>query len=94
MSKWAIRGFTLGLADMLLPYGIVVNAIGPGPVATEMLGREAGDSLYKAGQPSGRYAAPEEIANLAVFMVSGMGDMIVGDTFYITGGSGTLSYHN
>lgn len=44
--------------------------------------------------PSGRYAMPSEIANLAVFMVSDMGNMIVGDTFYMTGGSGTITYHN
>ena len=91
MSKWAIRGFTLGLAEVLLPYGIIVNAIAPGPVATGMMNKREGDNLYKANQPSGRYATPEEIANLAVFMVSDMGNLIVGDTFYITGGSGTIS---
>ncbi len=42
---------------------------------------------------AGRFAMPEEIAALAVFMVSGMGDMIVGDTFYMTGGSGTITLH-
>lgn len=66
MSKWAVRGFTLGLAD----------------------------TLYNATNPSGRYAVPEEIASLATFMVSSMGDMIVGDTFYMTGGSGTIRLHD
>ena len=93
MSKWAVRGFTLGLADTLLPYGITVNAIGPGPVATAMLGHENAENIYNQSSPSGRYAEPEEIANLATFMVSDMGDLIVGDTFYITGGSGTISMH-
>lgn len=91
MSKWAIRGFTLGLAEQLIPHGIIVNAIAPGPVATPMMGKEKGDSLYKERQPSGRYAVPEEIAPLAVFMVSDFGNLIVGDTYYITGGSGTIS---
>lgn len=94
MSKWAVRGLTLGLADKLIPYGIVVNAIAPGATATPMLNREPGATLYNETCPAGRYTTPEEIANLAVFMVSGMGDMIVGDTFYITGGSGTITYHN
>ncbi|MBR0341465.1 MAG: SDR family oxidoreductase [Oscillospiraceae bacterium] len=93
MSKWAVRGFTIGAADVLLPYGIVVNAIGPGPTATKMLGKEDGDSIYNSTNPSGRYATPEEIASLALFMVSGAGDMIVGDTFYMTGGSGITSLH-
>lgn len=92
MSKWAIRGFTLGLADTLLPYGIIVNAIAPGPVATSMLGKSSEDSIDNPSCPIGRYAMPEEIANLATFMVSNMGEMIVGDTFYMTGGSGTISY--
>lgn len=94
MSKWAIRGFTLGLADTLLPYGIVVNAIAPGPTATPMLGKNEGDSIAESSNPSGRYAMPEEIARLAVFMVSGLGDMVVGDTFYMTGGSGTITLHH
>ena len=93
MSKWAVRGLTLGLADCLLPHGIIVNAIAPGPVATPMLGKKEGDEIFNSGNPSGRYAMPSEIANLAVFMVSSMGDLIVGDTFYITGGSGNITLH-
>ena len=93
MSKWAVRGLTLGLADCLLPHGIIVNAIAPGPVATPMLGKNEGDEIFNATNPSGRFAMPSEIANLAVFMVSSMGDLIVGDTFYITGGSGNISLH-
>lgn len=93
MSKWAVRGLTLGMADRLLPYGIVVNAIAPGPVATPMLNKHVGDSIFSATCPAGRYAMPEEIAKLATFMVSDMGDLIVGDTFYMTGGSGTITLH-
>lgn len=93
MSKWELKGLTMGLADKLLPYGIVVNAIAPGPTATPMLGKSINDSIYKPDNPSGRYTMPEEIAALAVFMVSSAGDMIVGDTFYMTGGSGTISLH-
>ncbi len=94
ISKWAVRGFTLGLADLLLPHGIVVNAIAPGPVATPMQRIGEDENLFLLGQPSKRFAVPSEIANLAVFMVSDMGDLIVGDSFYITGGSGTVSLHN
>ena len=93
LSKWAVRGMTLGLADLLLPYGIIVNAIAPGPVATPMLGKNEGDLIYNAGTPNKRYAMPSEIAELAVFMVSDMGNLIVGDTFFITGGSGNISLH-
>lgn len=93
MSKWAVRGLTLGIADRLLPYGIIVNAIAPGPTATPMLEKDEGDSIFNATCPAGRFAMPSEIAALATFMVSDMGDMIVGDTFYMTGGSGTITLH-
>lgn len=94
MSKWAVRGLTLGLADTLLPYGIVVNAIAPGPTATPMLGKTAGSSISEPNNPSKRYAMPEEIASMAVYMVSDAGRMIVGDTVYMTGGSGTITLHH
>ncbi len=93
ISKWAITGMTKGLADELIKYGIVVNALAPGPTATPMLGKKSGDDLSHPSSPAGRYALPQEVARLAGFMVSGYGDLIVGDTFYITGGSGTISLH-
>lgn len=93
MSKWAVKGFTLGAADKLLPYGIVVNAIAPGPTVTPMLGKNEGDNIYHPTIPAGRFIMPSEVAALATFMVSDMGDMIVGDTFYMTGGSGTITLH-
>ena len=93
MSKWAVRGLTLGTAERLLPHGIVVNAIAPGPTATPMFGMKKDDNIYNAYCPAGRFAMPSEIAALATFMVSDMGDMIIGDTFYMTGGSGTITLH-
>lgn len=93
MSKWTVKGLTLGLADLLISHGIIVNAIAPGPTATPMLDKNSGDSIYEAWTPCRRYAMPEELASLAVFMVSSTGDMIVGDTFYMTGGSGTITLH-
>ena len=46
MSKWAVRGLTLGMADRLLPYGIIVNAIAPAPTATPMLEKNGGGRQY------------------------------------------------
>lgn len=94
MSKWTIRGFTKGLADILIPYGIIVNAIAPGPTATPMLGMNSEDDLDLQNNPSKRYATPEEIANLAVMLISDMGNLVVGDTLYATGGSGVITLHN
>lgn len=93
ISKWAITGMTKGLADELIKYGITVNALAPGPTATPMLGKDFDGDISHSISPIGRYALPQEIARLAGFMVSGYGDLIVGDTFYMTGGSGTISLH-
>lgn len=90
ISKWGITGLTEGMAKKLIPYGIVVNGIAPGPVATKMLGLN-GRNLDYSRAPAGRYSDPVEVANLAVFMISNMGRMIVGDTVYITGGCGNLT---
>lgn len=90
LSKWGITGMTEGLAKKLIKYGIVVNGIAPGPTATEMLAAD-GENLHYEKSPAMRYADPVEIANLAVFLISDMGRMIVGDTVYITGGCGNLT---
>lgn len=89
ISKRAVEGITQGMAHKLIQHGIVVNAIAPGPTATAML-RDNGDLSWPCN-PSGRMSTVEEIASLALYMVSPLGDAIVGDTFYITGGSGTVN---
>lgn len=94
LTKWGVRGMTLGLAKTLIPYGIVVNGIAPGPTSTPMHVH----GIYKPGEdltsqiPMGRDATPEEIANFAVVMISGMGRMIVGDMVYMTGGAGLITF--
>ena len=90
ISKRAVNGITQGMAHKLIEHGIVVNGIAPGPTATPMIGQTAEKGIQWKANPSGRMSMPEEIAALALFMVSGRGDGIVGDTFFITGGSGTI----
>ena len=94
MSKWTIKGFTVGLADTLVQHGIVVNAIAPGPTATPMLGIDKDGDIDLPNSPIKRYATPEEIANLTLILVSDMGNLIIGDTVYATGGSGVISMHS
>lgn len=92
MSKWGLRGLTLGLAKSLVPYGIVVNGVAPGPTATPMLLKDKKDDLTFERNPLGRFALPEEIANMAVFLVSDMGRTIVGDIVCMTGGAGLITF--
>lgn len=91
LSKWGLRGMTLGLAKTLSPYGIVVNGIAPGPTATPMLKKDTSDIAFE-GNPAGRYAMPEEIANMAVMLTSSIGRMIIGDIVYMTGGAGLITF--
>lgn len=92
MSKWAITGLTKGLAREFYKDGIIVNAIAPGQTATPMLDVDKNGDISNTYAFAGRYSLPEEIAALATLMVSSLGDMIVGDTYYITGGSGVVTY--
>lgn len=80
--------------DVLLPYRIIINATAPGQVATSMLGKHDGDSIENPDMVCGCFAMPSEIASVAVFMASDMGNLIVGDTYYIASGSGTITMHH
>ena len=60
LSKWGVRGLTLGLAKSLAPYGIVVNGIAPGPTATPMLLGDDTDNIARSRIPSGRFVMPCE----------------------------------
>ena len=91
LSKWGVRGLTQGLAITLAPYNIVVNGIAPGPTITPMMVHDDNmNDISLSSNLTGRYALPEEIANMAVILVSDMGRMIVGDIVYMTGGSGLI----
>ena len=84
-SKWGVVGFTMGMARYLFSRGVVLSAIAPGPVTTEMMRWEPGQS---DAFPSafGRMASPQEIADLAVFLASKKGDRIAGRPVFINGG--------
>lgn len=91
ITKWGTRGFTEGLARMLIPHGIVVNGIAPGMTATPMLGKtNSSENLNLESSLCKRFCTPEEIGNMAVILVSNMSRMVVGDILYMTGGSGLL----
>lgn len=92
LSKWGIRSLTLGMARLLIPHGIVVNGIAPGPTATPMVtDKSTDDDMAYPASLTGRYILPQEIANMAVILVSEMSRMVVGDIVYMTGGAGILT---
>ncbi len=90
ISKSALESMIKGLAQQLLPYGIVVNGIGPGPTATKLLNYKKGDSISTQETTNERYTLPEEIAAFAKLLVSDLGDSAVGQTIYLSGGRGII----
>jgi len=88
MTKWDIAGLTQGLGIKLVPYGIIVNGIAPGIIATDMQPGliNRGDNIFISENPMQRFGLPEEIAELGVFLISDAANFIVGQTIVCDGG--------
>lgn len=88
-SKAALVGMTKVLAMEWAPHGINVNAVSPTIVETA-LGKKAwaGElgERAKLQIPVGRFAQPEEIAGLVLYLVSDAAKMITGENVVIDGG--------
>ena len=90
VSKGGLNQLTKVMALALAPYGIRVNAIGPGSIMTDILKAVANDREAKrrllSRTPLGRIGAPEEIAAVAVFLASQDASYVTGQTLYADGG--------
>lgn len=80
---------TRHLAMEYAPYNINVNAVCPGPIATEMVESWDDDYRRKVLQkiPLGRLGKPEDVANAVLFLSSAQSDFITGEAININGGS-------
>ncbi len=87
-SKAAASMFARAWAHDLGPRGILVNAIQPGPVDTDMnpADSEFADQL-KQSVILKRYGRPEEIAGVASFLASDDASYITGATIDVSGGT-------
>jgi 3-oxoacyl-[acyl-carrier protein] reductase len=86
-SKFAVTGFSRSWAKDLGSQGILVNAVQPGPIDTE-LNPETGDSAdyQKARTSLGRFGRPEEIAGAIAFLAGPDATYITGATLNVDGG--------
>lgn len=92
VSKWGVVGFTKGLGRILAPKDIIVNGVAPGGTLTPMAHVDDGNMLHLA-TPSMRLADSNEMANVALFLGSDLGNNIVGDIIVSDGGQ-SLQYGN
>jgi NAD(P)-dependent dehydrogenase (short-subunit alcohol dehydrogenase family) len=99
-SKFAVLGFSYSMAIELAKYNITVNSVCPGIVLTDMIRREwkwesklrgmeeeEFVNSIKESIPLGRFAKPEDIANMFLFLASSESDYISGQAFNVNGGS-------
>ncbi len=90
-SKGGIISFVKGLSTELARHGILVNAVAPGWVDTDMCAPVVKNRRQLravcAGIPLGRFATPEEIATPILFLASNMASYITGEILNVNGGN-------
>ena len=88
-TKAALVAATRNLALECAPYGVLVNAVSPGFVATELTRKNNGPDELRAicdNIPIGRLAEPQEIAKIVAWLVSDENSYITGQTILADGG--------
>jgi 3-oxoacyl-[acyl-carrier protein] reductase len=90
-TKAGLIGLTRTLALELGPHGITVNAIGPGPIETELFrSSNPADSprthAIINAIPVRRLGQPEDIANAADFFLADEASFVTGQTLFVCGG--------
>ena len=87
-TKAGLVGFTKSLAKDLAPKNILVNAVAPGFIETDMTDvlKEEIKEEYKKRIPLGRFGTPQEVARVVLFLASPLADYITGEVIHVNGG--------
>lgn len=78
LAKRALISYTEGMARQLILKGVRVNAIAPGVTATQMTGHDPEGNLFRPYARGRRVLVAEEIAEVAVFLMSDASNSISG----------------
>lgn len=90
-TKAGVIGMTRTWALELAPFGITVNAVGPGPIETELFKRANPHNSPRTqaiiqGVPVKRLGQPEDIAHAVDFFLSEGAGFVTGQVLYVCGG--------
>lgn len=90
-TKAGLIGFTRTWALELAPFGITVNAVGPGPIETELFKSANPHNSPRTqaiiqGVPVKRLGQPEDIAHAVDFFLSDEASFVTGQILYVCGG--------
>ncbi|WP_393966153.1 SDR family oxidoreductase [Exiguobacterium sp. S22-S28] len=89
-TKFAINGFTRGLAKQVAPKGIRVNSVAPGPIWTplQISGGQPSENIPEFGQetPLKRSGQPVELSSVYVFLASDDASYVTAQIYGVTGG--------
>lgn len=86
-AKAAVVSLTKSLALELAPSQVLVNAVSPGAIATDANLSQQWFAERVASTPLGRGAAPEDIAEVILFLASKRNRYMVGETVMVNGGA-------
>jgi 3-oxoacyl-[acyl-carrier protein] reductase len=84
-SKHAIESYSRSAAAELGHYGITVNVVAPGPIQTGYITPQA-EAEIVPGTPLRRLGAPEDVADVVVFLASAQARWLTGQLLYVGGG--------
>lgn len=88
-AKHGVVGLTKNAAAEYGPQGLRINAVGPAYIRTPLLEQyldSAGFAALEAKHPLGRLGKPEEVANLATFLLSEKASFMTGSYVLVDGG--------
>ncbi|MEU5726659.1 SDR family oxidoreductase [Micromonospora sp. NPDC047738] len=89
-SKHAVVGMTKALANEWAPYGVQVNALAPGYIATDNTAALRADAdrepQIRARIPASRWGTPEDLVGAAVFLAAPASDYVCGHVLAVDGG--------
>jgi len=97
VSKGGIEQLTRVMALALADYGIRVNAVGPGTIATDLaknavMADEAARARIMSRTPLRRLGEPAEVADAVAYLLSDAASYVTGQTLFIDGGRLALNY--